>query len=104
VTEPSSPPTPAAPWTVERAQAALKGCRRRLLAVTETLRAIRAGLPAPADFEERLEHQRWDVATSILSHVDCVIADNLLCRARHNRFYAEPRIMPSGSATPLLTA
>src|ERR1700726_4734430 len=100
-----APSPPPSPWTVAEAQTALGEVAHQLQALVDTLDAVHAGLPEPSDIDDRQQGRLpYDVATDVLATIEWVLEDDLLCRARHNSSYAEPRIMPSGSAPPLLTA
>jgi hypothetical protein len=92
---PPTPSPPQPPWTVAEAQAGLGEVADQLQALVTTLEAIHGGLPPPADIDDRQEGRKpYDQATDILATIEVVLEDDLLCRARHNRYYAEPRIMP----------
>ena len=72
----STPPLP--PWTVKTAQAALGEAAARLLVLAEVLERIHRELPPPPDLADRQEHRKpYDVATDILSTIECVVADDL---------------------------
>jgi len=74
----NSPPTPPPAWTVARAQAALSDAVCRLLAVVDLLKEVHAGLPPPADIDDRQEgYKPYDVATDILGTIECVLEDDL---------------------------
>jgi hypothetical protein len=65
-------------WTPARAQAALSDAACQLLAVVDLLEQVHAGLPPPADIEDRLEgFKAYDVTTDILGAIECVLADDL---------------------------
>jgi hypothetical protein len=73
-----SPPSPPPAWTVARAQAALSDAVCRLLAVVDLLKEVHAGLPPPADIDDRQEgYKPFDVATDILGTIECVLEDDL---------------------------
>lgn len=65
-------------WTPAKAQAALGEVAYQLLAAVDALEVIHAGLPPPADVEDRHEHRKpYGVATDVLATIECVLADNL---------------------------
>jgi len=73
-----SPHFPPPAWTVARAQAALDSAVCQLLAVVDLLEAVHAGLPPPADINQRQEGEKpFDVATDILATIECVLEDDL---------------------------
>jgi hypothetical protein len=73
-----TPPSPPPPWTAAEAQAALGEVADQLLALVDTLDAIHAGLPAPADINDRQEGRKpYDVTTDVLATIECVLADSL---------------------------
>ena len=70
--------TPRQVWTAERAQAALGEAVRHLLVVSDALRFVYEGLPAPPDLDDRQEHRKpFDVATEVLATIECVLEDGL---------------------------
>jgi hypothetical protein len=74
-----NPPTSSPPgWTVARAQAALSDAVCRLLSVVDLLEEVHAGLPPPADIDDRQEgYKPYDVATDVLGTIECVLEDDL---------------------------
>jgi hypothetical protein len=70
----NSPPSPPPAWT----QAALSDAVCRLLAVVDLLEEVHAGLPPPADIDDRQEgYKAYDVATDVLGTIECVLEDDL---------------------------
>ncbi len=66
------------PWTVEWAQSALGEAVHQLLEVADALERIHEGLPPPADLNERQEHRKpFDVATEVLTTIECVLEDRV---------------------------
>jgi hypothetical protein len=70
---------PSAPaLTVGAAQAVLADAARELRAVQEKLAQVHAGLPPPADLDDRLEDRKpYDVATEVLTTIEGVTRDLL---------------------------
>ena len=90
-----TPPPPSPPWTPTTAQAALTVAAWQIQEAVELLEGIHRDLPPPPDLADRQEGRKpYDQATDILATIECVLEDDLLCRARHKRSYAESRIMP----------
>jgi hypothetical protein len=74
---PSTPP-PSSPWTVARAQAALGAAACQVLAVTDLLEEVHAGLPPPPDINDRQEGRLpYDIATDVLATIEVVLEDDL---------------------------
>jgi hypothetical protein len=74
----NSPSSPPPAWTVARAQAALSDAVCHLLAVVDLLEEVHAGLPPPADIDDRQEgYKAYDVATDVLGTIECVLEDDL---------------------------
>jgi hypothetical protein len=74
----NSPSSPPPTWTVARAQAALSDAVCHLLAVVDLLEEVHAGLPSPADIDDRQEgYKVYDVATDVLGTIECVLEDDL---------------------------
>lgn len=74
----TSPPSPPPIWTVARAQAALGDAVCRLLTVVDLLEEVHAGLPPPADIDDRQEGRKaYDTATDILGTIECAVEDDL---------------------------
>lgn len=66
------------PWTVERAQLALGEEAGKLLRVADALEEVLQGLPPPEDLNDRLEHLKpFDVATEVLTTIECVLEGNV---------------------------
>jgi hypothetical protein len=75
---PPTPSPPQPPWTVAEAQTALGEVADQLVALVDTLDAIHAGLPAPADINDRQEGRLpYDVTTDMLATIECVLEDSL---------------------------
>jgi|ERR1700674_530659 len=80
------PLAPLSPWTVAFAQVALGIAARSIASAADLLGRVHAGLPEPPDLADRQEGRKpYDQATDILATIECVLEDDLLCRARHKR-------------------
>ena len=74
----TSPPSPPPAWTATRAQATLADAVCQLLAVVDLLEQVYAGLPPPADIDDRQEGRKpYDLPTDILATIECVLEDDL---------------------------
>ncbi len=73
-----TPSRPHSAWTPARAQNALGDAVFQLHAVVDLLEEVYAGLPPPADIEDRQEGRKpYDVPTDILATIECVLEDDL---------------------------
>jgi hypothetical protein len=76
VVTPGAPSAPA--LTVGAAQAALADAARELRTVQGRLEQVHAGLPPPADLDDRLDDRKpYDVATEVLTTIEGVSRDLL---------------------------
>jgi hypothetical protein len=74
----TSPPPPPPAWTAARAQATLADAVSQLLSVVDLLEQVYAGLPPPADIDDRQEGRKpYDLPTDILATIECVLEDDL---------------------------
>ncbi len=73
-----TPSRPPSAWTPAQAQNALGDAVFQLHAVVDLLEEVYAGLPPPADIEDRQEGRKpYDVPTDILATIECVLEDDL---------------------------
>ncbi len=76
--ESTAPPPPPPAWTTARAQAALAEAACRILAVIDLLEEVHTHRPEPPDIDDRQEGRlAYDVATDVLTSIECVLEDNL---------------------------
>jgi hypothetical protein len=86
---------------VTEAEAAAQAQVREMVVELEAIRTrlvdTHAKLPVPPkEAAMLLGEEEPDVATEVRAVIECVLADWILCRARHKSDYAASRIMPSG--------
>jgi hypothetical protein len=78
MTNPFPSSSPASPWTVAQAQAALRAAAVQLFAVFDTLATVHRHLPLPPDLDARQQGRLpYDQATDILGTIECVQDDCL---------------------------
>jgi len=72
--------------SVAKARAALNVAAFEIQGVAKLLEGVHAGLAPPADLADQQEGRKpYVVVTDILATIECVLDDDLLCRARHKR-------------------